>query len=542
MLLLKARPYTKPARTMNAKPIISSIATLLLLPLAGSAQDPAADLPPASDDELRFEAAADSHVYAYDYKKWNESNWGAYEVLSAGSTASGGDKRIYLKFAIPADFDPAAIGVARLRLYHYAIAGEPSVALGVHQVTDEWVEGTGTYPASSDVLARPGELTWMAQPAFNEEPAAVFKPGDEVNKFVEVDVTDLVHAWLKGANNGLVIAPVGDLPVGETRSGYSFFAREKKEVDKRPVILIDRISVPPPPTDPDPDPDTPPEPDPPTDPDTPPDPDTPSDPPMTDRSLADLSLEEKQALKEKSYEAYIADYNKLTSLMAAGKGGTPEAEAAYAKYAKAKADYETLLEKLGPLPIPGDTGDDDIPRGADPVPDPGDEDVPLGPKTGAATPADVKEAYAQYMAAYNKLTYLMQRGQEDTPAAKAAYKEYERTKAIYEAMKKEQGDTPSPSPDPKTRGADPDTPPMKDDDPPAKDDPPVKDDPPASPDEFKASLEAAYKEYIASYEKMTELLAKGQVGTPEAKAADVAYEKAKAAYESLLAKRPPAEE
>ncbi|MFA5079174.1 MAG: cohesin domain-containing protein, partial [Dehalococcoidia bacterium] len=42
-----------------------------------------------------------------------------------------------------------------------------------------------------------------------------------------------------------------------------------------------------------------------------------------------------------TYAEYIAAYNKLTSLMSQGKGDTPEAQAAYAEYAKVKACYES---------------------------------------------------------------------------------------------------------------------------------------------------------------------------------------------------------
>jgi len=48
-----------------------------------------------------------------------------------------------------------------------------------------------------------------------------------------------------------------------------------------------------------------------------------------------------------TYEQYIAAYNKLTSLMAAGKGNTPEATAAYEEYAKMKACYESTLSGTG---------------------------------------------------------------------------------------------------------------------------------------------------------------------------------------------------
>ncbi|MBN1689805.1 MAG: hypothetical protein JW901_02150, partial [Dehalococcoidia bacterium] len=41
--------------------------------------------------------------------------------------------------------------------------------------------------------------------------------------------------------------------------------------------------------------------------------------------------------------------------------------------------------------------------------------------------------YAEYIAAYNKLTYLMSQGKGDTPEAQAAYEEYAKVKACYES-------------------------------------------------------------------------------------------------------------
>ncbi|GAB6143844.1 PKD domain-containing protein [Desulfocicer niacini] len=50
----------------------------------------------------------------------------------------------------------------------------------------------------------------------------------------------------------------------------------------------------------------------------------------------------------KAYQQYIAAYNALTSLMAAGKGDTPQAQEAYKKYKDAKDLYETALNTSKP--------------------------------------------------------------------------------------------------------------------------------------------------------------------------------------------------
>ncbi|MFH1588570.1 MAG: hypothetical protein ABIA76_04505 [Candidatus Diapherotrites archaeon] len=47
-----------------------------------------------------------------------------------------------------------------------------------------------------------------------------------------------------------------------------------------------------------------------------------------------------------AYQKYIAAYNKLTELMAQGKGDTPEAQQAYQEYKEAKENYEQIAKGL----------------------------------------------------------------------------------------------------------------------------------------------------------------------------------------------------
>ena len=49
---------------------------------------------------------------------------------------------------------------------------------------------------------------------------------------------------------------------------------------------------------------------------------------------------------DKAYQRYVEAYNKLTGLMAKGKGDTPEAQKAYEEYLEAKRAYEEALEKV----------------------------------------------------------------------------------------------------------------------------------------------------------------------------------------------------
>ncbi len=53
--------------------------------------------------------------------------------------------------------------------------------------------------------------------------------------------------------------------------------------------------------------------------------------------------------------------------------------------------------------------------------------------TPSANTTDTKKAYADYIAAYNRLTKLMSKGKGDTPEAQAAYKAYKAAKDHYEA-------------------------------------------------------------------------------------------------------------
>lgn len=58
-----------------------------------------------------------------------------------------------------------------------------------------------------------------------------------------------------------------------------------------------------------------------------------------------LDEDEQRRLATAAYQQYIAAYNKLTDLMAKGKGHTPEAKLAYEEYKKAKRRYEQLVRQ-----------------------------------------------------------------------------------------------------------------------------------------------------------------------------------------------------
>ena len=193
--------------------------------------------PKQNTADRRLEPVADSHVYAYAYRNWNASNWGKYEALGAGWHPTGGEKRAYLKF------DLSGVGLnhvdkATLRLLHNHTGGSNTLDLGVYRVLSPWVEGNGTYEPSTK--ASPNEITWLNQPSIDPRPLTTFNPGGPgLTNWVNIDITELVNAWLSGTpNDGLVLMPEGR-PSGSTpESQYGFLSREYDDPDERPVLIL----------------------------------------------------------------------------------------------------------------------------------------------------------------------------------------------------------------------------------------------------------------------------------------------------------------
>ncbi|MCW8795907.1 MAG: DNRLRE domain-containing protein [Chlorobium sp.] len=190
--------------------------------------------PPVSMSIQRY-PMADSHVYAYAYLNWNKADWGKYSVLGAGYHPTGGEKRTYLKFNLKG-ISSGSFKKAVLRLYHYHTGGRPDLTLGVYRVLQPWDEGNGLYKPPT--LATGNELSWVQQPQSGPNTFAQFRPGAGVNKWVEVDITPLVKAWLNGTpNHGLVIKGAGTLS-GRSESQYGFYSREHDDAGKRPQLVI----------------------------------------------------------------------------------------------------------------------------------------------------------------------------------------------------------------------------------------------------------------------------------------------------------------
>ena len=118
--------------------------------------------------------------------------------------------------------------------------GNNSLSLGVHAVTSPWQEGGGTYHSGrTEKPAEPGEISWVNQPTFDFSPVASFNPGSGAGKYIEVDITPLVMAWLTGKSNyGLMIKPVGIMSGRAPESSYGFYSRERQDKSKRPILVL----------------------------------------------------------------------------------------------------------------------------------------------------------------------------------------------------------------------------------------------------------------------------------------------------------------
>ena len=178
---------------------------------------------------------ADNYVYAYSYLGWNTANWGKHSVLGAGWNPTGGESRAYLKFDLTG-INAASVNKATLKLFHLHTGGTDEVDVGVYRVMSPWIEGNGIYKPSTK--AAPGELSWVNQPSVDRYPVIYFNTGPGIGKWVEVDVTSLIKAWLKGVpNHGLVIKRGENFP-GKPESQYGFRSREFEDVGKWPVLVL----------------------------------------------------------------------------------------------------------------------------------------------------------------------------------------------------------------------------------------------------------------------------------------------------------------
>jgi len=189
-----------------------------------------------SESGAHIYPTADTEVYAYTYRNWNNCNWGKNTTISAGFHPQGGEKRIYMRFDVN---QINSCNNAKLRLFHYHTGGNNSLNLGIYRVTSPWNEGNGVYHSGQvEQNAAYGEICWTHQPQFDNQAMATFRPGN-VNNYIEIDITNLVKMWKSGTPNyGLVIKSAGQLTYSTPISQYGFTSRERDDINKRPVLII----------------------------------------------------------------------------------------------------------------------------------------------------------------------------------------------------------------------------------------------------------------------------------------------------------------
>lgn len=418
----------------------------------------------SADSGAALHPIADSHVYAYDYSGWSKANWGAYDRLGAGWHPTGGEKRAYLRFDL-AGVDPARVKTATLRLFHYQTGGGHALGLGVYRVTGPWVEGRGTYKPSTP--AGPGEISWVHQPSVDSSSAAQFHPGPGVDKWIEVDVTPLVRAWLSGTpNHGLMIKAQGALANDTPHAEYGFYSREA-DAEKRPLLVLsDGIAAPP----------------------------ATGAPPNIDQAVAQLCASDEDFVRSLYHcithrEPTAQEVREQVGLLQNGTprqhmiayffaspgyvnqnhdGGrfmTDACQAIYARQptaANLKAwphthrntivlemfKHPDHLAAIGACPTLWPKIPDWTPALGDPAPQAVERAAttsvagradPNAEAASAPLAAETTQAYEEYMEAYNAMTRLMAAGQGDSPEGKAAYQKFSLAKEKYEDFLKHGG-------------------------------------------------------------------------------------------------------
>jgi len=192
-------------------------------------------------DKSKIQLIADSYVYAYEYRNWDKANFGLSEFLSVGWHSTGGEQRIYLKFDIP-NINSETLEKAVLKLYHHSTIGKNIHTIGIHHVIENWEEGIGIFhPEQSEDIDTTGAITWDVQPGFKDSSIVQFKPKKKKkkNKFIEINITQLVKDWISGTpNNGIVLKPEGYLSGRLPTSIYKFYSKDSEDTAKAPKIEI----------------------------------------------------------------------------------------------------------------------------------------------------------------------------------------------------------------------------------------------------------------------------------------------------------------
>jgi len=233
----------------------------------------------------------------------------ALQVRSRVGGKAGTSCRIFLWFD-PAKLPgpPEKLEKVVLQLYNLGKLGQAGYAVGdvwvrAYRVLGPWKEGRGTMAAAP--ASRPADkngISWGNQPPFNLLPWAeanleALPAGDKKGYFVNWDITSLVKVWLAGTyrNHGLVL-------IGDTEDAVEYLHVFASKESPHGAIVRPKIWV---------------------------------------KTIRPPTPEEGRA----SYAAYLKAYNWLVELESEGKRDTPQWRQAKRDYEKAKAAYDTLMNR-----------------------------------------------------------------------------------------------------------------------------------------------------------------------------------------------------
>ncbi|TXH81226.1 DUF4347 domain-containing protein, partial [Thauera aminoaromatica] len=182
----------------------------------------------AVNTDARFTAAQDTYVSGNS----PTLNYGASGSLVVDySGASIGDIWALLQFDLSSLPSSATIASATLQMMATGITGA-ATNLGVYQLTQGWVEGSGngTIGAANWTERQPGTAWSTAGGSFNAAVVASLSPS--ATGLHSWDLTALVRSWVSGAttNNGLII--------GSPDGGGQTITYDSSEGSTPPVLVI----------------------------------------------------------------------------------------------------------------------------------------------------------------------------------------------------------------------------------------------------------------------------------------------------------------
>jgi hypothetical protein len=162
-----------------------------------------------------IEGVAQQDGYMDDYQK--NYNYGASTYLSVNNDTGGSyHDRSVAQFNLSGVPAGATIARASLRLNCYNRYSNYGTGIGVHRVTNPWLEGSGNgvlnSPTTNGVTynSRSYGQTWISSGGDYASPAESVVWVHGSNSWYSWDITSLVQDWVNGTqNNGLMLKGVG---------------------------------------------------------------------------------------------------------------------------------------------------------------------------------------------------------------------------------------------------------------------------------------------------------------------------------------------